>query len=493
MLLGSAPLWFAHLPPLVDYLGHLGRYHVELDLARSPALQRSWSFHWALIGNLGVDLLIIPLAHLFGLERAAWLIALALPPLMIWGIARMCRAIHGRLTPFAIAAAPFALAYPYQYGFVNYWLACALAFHVLASWVASGRTAPVRRAILFAPAAAAVWLAHAYGWAVLVVLVGSLELSRGWRRELRAWPAMARKILLHIWPVLLPALLMIAWRPGGGGAETSDFFNFGAKLSGFVRTLRDQNQWLDMSSVALASVLILWGCSRRRARPSAALSLATAAFLGLILLMPRQLFGSAFADVRLWPIAFITALTAIAPIERSSRVGLSVAGAALAIFALRMAVTALGFASYEQAYDGHLRALGFVQPGARIAVLVLHTRCDGWRQERVAHLSDIAIVRKDAFVNSQWEIPGGQLLTPLVARGSNFNSDPSQYVLPQGGCSADSSPALLQRIAKLPRDRFDYLWLLNFDTLRVALPGDFQRLYVDERSSLYAVGPAGRK
>src|SRR5262249_28348382 len=152
-------------------------------LAHSPALQRNWDFHWRPVGNLGVDLLVAPLAALFGLERAVWLIALGLPPLMIWGMGRISRALHGRLTPFVIAAAPFALAFPYQHGFVNYWLACGLAFHAFASWAKpQARDAGPGRKALFAAAASLIWFAHAYGWAVLVVLVVAFELSRAWSR-----------------------------------------------------------------------------------------------------------------------------------------------------------------------------------------------------------------------------------------------------------------------------------------------------------------------
>ncbi|WP_456676291.1 hypothetical protein [Bradyrhizobium sp. RDM12] len=134
-MLSTVPFWFVRTPPLVDFLAHIGRYHVELHLADSPALQQNWDFHWQLVGNLGVELLIAALAPMLGLERAAWLIALALPLLMISAIGRVSRALHGELTPFAIAAAWFAMSYPFQLGFVNYWLGCALAFHVFASWV----------------------------------------------------------------------------------------------------------------------------------------------------------------------------------------------------------------------------------------------------------------------------------------------------------------------------------------------------------------------
>ena len=68
ILLSAVPLLYPPIPPLVDLLGHMGRYRVELDLATSPWLQQYFGFHWAVIGNLGVDLLVVPLAKLFGLE-----------------------------------------------------------------------------------------------------------------------------------------------------------------------------------------------------------------------------------------------------------------------------------------------------------------------------------------------------------------------------------------------------------------------------------------
>lgn len=45
--------------------------------------------------------------------------------------------------------------------------------------------------------------------------------------------------------------------------------------------------------------------------------------------------------------------------------------------------------------------------------------------------------------------------------------------------------ALAQRIAQIPRDRFDYVWLLDVDASHLtALPG-LRRVYQDDRSALY--------
>lgn len=489
MLLSTIPFWFVHTPPLIDFLAHIGRYHVQLHLADSPALQQNWDFHWQLVGNLGVELLITLLAPILGLERAAWLIALALPLLMISAIGRISRALHGELTPFAIAAAWFAMSYPFQLGFVNYWLGCALAFHVFASWIeTAGKKGSVMRAALFAAAACLVWLAHAYGWVVLVVLVGAFELCRSWNRAPAAWPSMVLVILRRAWPVMIPAGLMIIWRQGNGAASTDHFFDISTKLLGLVWTLRDQNIWLDTLSLLLAIGLLYFGIRSRDVRRNPALLVGAASFLVLILLMPGEMFGAVYADVRLWPVFFIIGLTAIAPTGRMQRGSAITAGMALAVFAIRIGAMAVGFAAYDAGYAQHLQALKDVPRGASIAVLTRPPSCEQWRAPRVAHLGSLAIVRRDAFVNSQWDASGGQqLLTPLRARGTAFNADPSQYIeVAPGDCDGDLSATLAQRIAQIPRDRFDYVWLLDVDAPHLAVMPGLRRLYQDDRSALYA-------
>src|SRR5215213_8422849 len=55
VIAAAIPLIYPSIPPLVDLLGHMGRYRVELDLHNSPWLPLYYDSHWAAIGNLGVD------------------------------------------------------------------------------------------------------------------------------------------------------------------------------------------------------------------------------------------------------------------------------------------------------------------------------------------------------------------------------------------------------------------------------------------------------
>ena len=53
------PLLWPDVPPLVDLPGHMGRYRVQTEIGGSPILQAFYDFKWALIGNLGVDMLVV--------------------------------------------------------------------------------------------------------------------------------------------------------------------------------------------------------------------------------------------------------------------------------------------------------------------------------------------------------------------------------------------------------------------------------------------------
>src|SRR5438067_7396867 len=189
----AAPLLWPSSPPLVDLPGHMAAYKVELDLAHSPALQRYYSLHWALIGNLGLNLLVIPLSKPFGLELAVKLVMLCVPPLTAAGFLWTAREVHGRVPASALFALPFAYAYPFTFGFANFVLSMALCFLAFALWLRLGRLGRTRlRAILFLPLAIVVWLAHTFGWGVLGILAFSAETVRARDRGARLPEAMVR-------------------------------------------------------------------------------------------------------------------------------------------------------------------------------------------------------------------------------------------------------------------------------------------------------------
>ena len=180
----AVPLIWPAVPPLADLPGHMGRYRVELDLARSPVLQQWFAIHWSWMGNLGVDLAVMALAPLIGLEPAVKLIVLLIPPLGAAGYLLIAREAHGRVPPTAAFALPLLLGYPFMFGFINYALAASLALLALGLWMRLGRLdRTLLRALIFVPLSLAVWTAHTAGWAVLAIGCAGVELVRAWDRH----------------------------------------------------------------------------------------------------------------------------------------------------------------------------------------------------------------------------------------------------------------------------------------------------------------------
>lgn len=480
----TVPLWFVQLPPLIDLLGHMGRYHIQLNIATNAVLQANWAYQWSLIGNLGGDLLMEVLGRVFGVERGAVVMSGLILVLAITGMARLAKAAHGTIPATAWAAFPFAMAYPWQYGLVNYWLGVASALHAAAFFYRPGRAAPdgkvppwVIDSVLLGATAILLWIVHIYGWGIFCVLIWA---QRG---DYRSWRALVVS-LLKMAPMGVPLLIMLAQRYGSDSqAVTLGWFALDYKALAFTWTLRDQHKLFDLSCLALSFLLIVVGFFSRWFERAWSLGRAAFALLAALAVIPYQLFGSAYADARLWPVVFILALLALRPSAKAdARFASVLALGAAAVFVARIAVTTVGFQIYDRDYKRHLQALDHVPRGAHVAVFV-KLDDDPWRRLRLDHMDGIAIVRRDVFTNAQWEVPGAQLLTPLGATGTRFNADPSQYIKGRG----DLRPRLLRRLAMFPRDKFDYVWIIGFRPETLPRYVGLTALFADDRTVLYRI------
>jgi hypothetical protein len=479
MAASTLPLWFVQTPPLIDLLGHMGRYHIQLNLADSPALQAHWQYQWALIGNLGVDLLMEPLGRLLGVERATWLVAALLPPLMILGIVQLARAWHGEIPPTIIAAFPLALAYPWQYGLVNYWLGAALAFHAAAFAAARPRIGASAPGLVLL--SLGLWVCHVYGWAIFAILESARVLADA---PVREW----HRRLARLLPLGAPVLVMLALSYGQhNNAVTDGWFVWHNKLSSLLFVLRDQDFLFDiLSLIAVMSVVL--APFREHMRFARVGLIAAAVLVAATFVLPYRLLGSAWADGRLWPIVLMVLIASACPSKDAPPLARRLLPALLlALFLARLIVGAFGFAAYDRAYRSHLAALDRVERGARVAAFVRFPCLGDWRRTRLEHLDGMAIVRRDAFTNGQWDVPGAQLVTPLAARGTLFNSDPSELVGLDYRCMDDLRPRLAETIAHLPRERFDYVWVLDFDPRSLPSYPGLVPVFTDERTILYRI------
>ena len=429
VLLSVLPFLFAVHPQQSDYPSHLARYHVMLDRGQSEFLSRYYEFEWIWSGNLGVDILIWPLGALLGVERAAWLVAVLLPPLTGLAIVSVEWVLRRRIGVGTLLALATIWSPAMLMGFSNFVLSVALALFAFAGWV---KLEGWRwRAALFVPAGIAVWLCHSAGWGVLGVLVFGYEWSRN--RGLAAF--------LAPWPLFLP-FLVIAAQPGIGGS-----FDYGGgvpayKFATWLKALAGHHPQLDIASVVLLLVAILIALRMRAV--DARLGWAALILAMLTVAMPRHFGGGDFADLRLVPVALMLGCMAI-----DARVPRWLLWLAPALFLLRLAVTSVSWQDESQRLEQALAALDNVPQGARIAGATSYFT-GRWGADAFAHAPSYATVYRDARVNTHFAVPGVHMLR-VRGEGGAYFADPSQRI-----AAAPGEPVDLSRHP--PAARADYLW-----------------------------------
>lgn len=482
ILLAFVPLIYPPVPPLVDLLGHMGRYRVELDLANSPELQRFYGFEWQMIGNLGLDLLIVPLSKLVGLELAVKLIVMSIPPLTVAGFLWVAREVHNRIPPTVLFALPFAFGHPFLFGFVNYTLAMALAFLAFGLWLRLGRKGRTGlRALLFVPISFVLFITHTFGWGTLGLLAFSAEAVRQHDRGIGWWRSGLRAAM-HAAVMAGPLLLVLLWRSGVSQGMTSDWFNMAAKATWISQALRDRWELFDQGSLTVALIALVFAIVNPRLTLSRNLAFSAMVLLAMFLILPRIVFGSAYADMRLVPYMIATALLGIRFADATDyKLARILALIGLAFYGARIAANTASFAIAADNQSARLAALDHVPRGARLVHFVAEDCATLWALPRNTHLGAMAIVRRHAFSNDQWAVEGANLLSVRHTAAGRFRADPSQIVRPPQCANRDAWP-VDRALASFPREAFDYVWTIDF----IGQPDGYAQVWRGDGSALYA-------
>lgn len=484
VLASMAPLVWPALPPLTDLPGHIGRYRILAE-AGLPPLSRHYTVSPMLLGNMGVDLLVLALAPVLGIEGAAHLVVALIPGLFAAGLLWLSREVHERVSAATAFALPLAYALPFQLGFVNFTLSAALAMLGLASWLWLARRgmALLARVLLFVPAAGLIWLCHSFGWAMLgLFLLGAewvLQRQRGCS-VVRAGLVAAIAIAPMVWPQLLATALGTV--PAG---DTGDWFNISSKAQWIASLLRERWKAYDVACVIVLA-LLLWTALRSRRLAFAPLAgvpalLAFATFL----LLPRLYAGGAYIDARMLPYSVALGIVAIRPASEDTALERRLAWGAAAFFGLRTATSVLAMALFARGQQAELAAVAHLPAGATLLTLVNEPMSADWNNPRLAHLAGMAVARRRVFTNEQWAIAGQQPITPLHPQAAPLDRDPSQMIRADG---TGGAMGFDQAIASFDRGTFRYVWTIGFPQGR-AHAADLVPVWTNGRSALYRVTP----
>ena len=454
------PLLLPTTPPLTDLPGHIARYRIELDLDHSAYLRQWYDFHWALFGNLGVDLLVVPLAQILPLETAVKLIVLAIPPLTMLGMLYLACEIHGRVPPTALFALPLAYCFPFQLGFVNFTLSMALAFVFAGLWLNLGRLGQIKtRAALFAVLSPMLFLAHAVGWGIFGVIIFSAEVM-GRRARSRNWLHSLFAAAVAMLPLTTAFILILIWAGREPGGATLPYPWY-LKLYQLKEILRDQFRMFDILSAVMLYALAFLGIRRIGVRYEARLGLAAILLAIIYWITPGLLKGVFYADTRMLPYFLAVALIGLTPVSTDSRWHRAFAVAGLAFFVARMVAQFVTYHELDRDYQRQLVAIDHIDRGSRVFVMV-YTPCEDWGWQRMMHLGSLATARRESFTNGMWPMPGGRLMTVTYAAAAPFQYSPTQVLQPEKCRVPDSGDkSLREALTELPRQAFDYVWLID--------------------------------
>ena len=489
-LIALAPLLVVGIAPLTDLYGHLGRHAVQTELAQRPGLQPYFSYDWQLMGNLGGDILVQLFHPLLGLEGAVRATVMLTQGLGALGMVLVSRQVHGRVTPFALAAIPLIYGFPFNYGFINYTLSMALALLAYAAWLrlrTAGREGLA--AVWLGAAGAAIWVAHTYGWAFLGLLAGSTMLAEVWAARLNPLRAVMR-ILAACWPLLLPVVPMVIWRAESSGAAISGWA-WQYKFTWLLSPLRNYWRDYDIASVAALLMLLGWTVASRTVRFDRGVGIAALLCFVFFIALPFRVFGSAFADMRLLPYALALSLLAVgsASAGKAPRALLIAGALALAFFGVRMATTTIAYTRLDAQVQAAIPALDKMPKGARVVFFSVKPCRTRWALAPLDHLSGAAMARRDAFVNDQWQQPGVNPLKVSYPAAEPFVRDPSHLVVREECLESRSRVRLSTALARLPRGAFTHIWIVGSPTREVPVPDGFVEVPNAGSGMLFAAVP----
>jgi hypothetical protein len=348
------------------------------------------------------------------------------------------------------------------------------------------------RGLLFVPISLVIFFCHVYGWALLGLMCLSTETVLGHERGL-GWVRAGARAALSVSVMALPLLAMLLWRSQTQAGSSEHWFDFSSKIQWILSALRDRWKWFDIGSLVMCMVVIVEARRQQRFVFARNLAFSSLALTAIVLLLPDVISGSAYADMRFVPYLFALALLAIGVREGHPKQAHWLALAGIGFFAVRLAAATASFAIAANLQQEQLAAIDKLPAGARVATLIGVPCGFSWPLPRRTHLGSMVIVRRHGFSNDQWLIQGINLLGLRHTAAKLYAADPSELVQPQD-CTDSFAPwSLNAALNALPREAFDYVWLIDPPPFNPGLVGDMEPVWRGSGTVLYRIRPSARE
>ena len=442
-VLALAPIMATRYLPLHDYPFHLARIVILAHLD-DPFLRRFYAPGSFLLPNIGMDAVAVPLSHLLGPEAATKVfVGLTLLTALL-GTLCLHRAAHGRWSAWPLLAVLFLHNGIFRFGFFNYLFGMGLALAAAAWWMIL-RPGLARFAIGLVCAILLLWC-HFEAFAVFAVIVGGVEIEKAGDALPRTGAGRALgDLVLAALPFIVCLALFAALSPTAGVAAKGFGYTPGlmSKPVGGLFALSSGSLRLDAISASVVVGICLWLALTRNLVLSRPLAVATAMMLLAFFVVPANIMGALYADVRLAP---ALALLAVAALDirpgAPAAIGRVVMLLAVALGVLRAGVFTSEWKGYEAKIAPIAEAIGKIEPGSTLfaATSAPYPALIADSPERRAawapplkHVASLAVLGSPVFVPMTWADPTQQ---PLAVRAAyrpvyDFQGNPKKVFTPE--------------------------------------------------------------
>ena len=467
--------------PLSDYPNHMARMHILANLQHSADLAKYYALDWGFVPNLAMDLFVPALIPLLSTEAATMLFTAAALFLMVSGTILLNRVLYGRysLVPFLA----FLLLYNRQFlwGFLNYLFSVGLALWIFTAHIYfRERVNAFARISLFSCLSVGLIVAHLHAFASYAILVGCFEISMAWRQYHKDRAFCLRSLLLPALQFVIPVWMFFSLSSTAQRAGDTQYGNWIDKFVAFLDIFNNYNLALDIATFVFFGSLLIAGLYLRKVHIHPAMRLSIGIMLALYFAMPALMFSSYGADRRLLIMLALVLLSSIDVRLERSRLCAGLAAAVFILFMTRMTVIGLEWNKAARVYAQVLSAIDRIKPGSRLAVLVGGNLFPSLQNPPLDHLANMAVVKKNVYINSLFAEPGQQVLRLKFVVQNDFSVTPSQTFRVKASEIGTVNP-----FPKLPISQFDYLMIINPKYFVAERPAEFERIYKNSVVSLY--------
>jgi hypothetical protein len=484
-LLAAWPILHVKIPPLGDYVNHLGRMHVIAVHGRDPVLAQFYGIQWKIIPNLAMDLFVPPLATVVGVYWAGKIFVLTAFALILTGAQAIHWSLFRRLSLGPLAAVLFIYSEITCLGLVNYLFGIGVALWGIACWIRLRSAHPILRLGVSLAFVLVLFFCHFSALGLYATMVFGFE----------AWHVFAHRpnrhaLLIDVAVFGLPFLvvpLLLAAEPAGHGTLGTIQWRLYSKAEGLWYVAKTYYRVYDLFTGATIAACAYWVWHRRWAH----LHPAGWFILGIAVLiyaaLPYRVMSATNADNR-FPLGVVLVLCGLVAWDLRDVVRqrwFLMVLTALAL--LRVGGVDAMVNQVQKTVSAFNRSLELVHPGSKIMVAQIGDDIPAF--DTLEALPCLAMVERSSLVSIAFADPRQQVLVvkPPYRAFTAYGGDPPdiQELLnpPQWSPYIHSTRIYWRRWA---RD-YDYLYVISATDAPNPAPERLRLLDHGPHFQLYAI------